>query len=102
RFNLFDTRFGKAEIPLGVAESLFAAEPVAIFFGHRLSAQPQVADQIPSLQFAFFVARATHRDPELARRFLAIVEPSKVAPSRVAFKPDRIELDPLCAIEDFD
>jgi len=54
RFNLFDTSFGEAEIPLGVAEALFAAEPEAIFFGHRFGAQPQVADQIPGLQFAFF------------------------------------------------
>src|SRR5262245_3133363 len=102
RFNLFDTSFGEAEIPLGVAEPLFAAEPEAIFFGHRFGAQPQVADQIPSLQFAFFVARPTHRDPKLARRFLAIVEPPKAASSRVAFKPDRVELAPPLAIEDLD
>src|SRR5499426_2100263 len=102
RFNLFDASFGEAEIPLGVAESLFAAEPEAIFIGHRFGAQPQVADQIPGLQFAYFVARPTHRDPKLARRFLAIVELSKVASSRIAFEPDRIELDPPFAVEDFD
>jgi hypothetical protein len=60
RFNLFDASFGEAEIPLGVAESLFAAEPEAVFFGHRFGAQPQVADQIPCLQLAFFVARPTN------------------------------------------
>src|SRR5262247_3693386 len=101
-FNLFDARFGEAEIPLCVAESLFAAEPKAIFCGHRFGAQPQVADQIPSLQFAVFVACPTHRDPKLARRFLAIVEPSKAASSRIAFEPDRIEFAPSFAVEDFD
>jgi hypothetical protein len=102
RFNLFDAGFGEAEIPLGVPESLFAAEPKAIFCGHRFGAQPQIADQTPGLQFAFFVARPIHRDPELAWRFLAIIEPTKAASSRIAFEPDRIEFDPSFAVEDFD
>ena len=80
----------------------FAAEPKAIFCGHRFGAQPQIADQIPSLQFAVFVACPTHRDPKLARRFLTIVEPSKAASSRIAFEPDRIEFAPSFAVEDFD
>src|SRR5215475_1297428 len=97
RFNLFDASFGEAEIPLSVTESLFAAEPEAIFCGHRFGAQPQIADQIPGLQLAFFVACPAHRDPKLARRFLAIEEPSKAASSRIAFESDRIELDPSFA-----
>ena len=57
---------------------------------------------MPGLQFAFFVARPAHSDPKLARRLLTIVEPPKVASPPGALKSDRVELDPLPAIKDFD
>jgi hypothetical protein len=38
--NPFDTSFREAEMSLGVAEALIAAEPDAIFFGHWFGAQP--------------------------------------------------------------
>ena len=54
------------------------------------------------IDLSFLISSAAHRDPEPARRFLTIVETSKVAPPRIAYEADGIEFDPSPAIEDLD
>lgn len=79
----------------------FAVEPKAIFTGRPLGSQGNVADQMPNAPLAFLVASAADRDPKLARRRLAIIQPPEAAPSFVAVEPQAIELDPFSLIVDF-
>jgi hypothetical protein len=83
---------GKAEIPLGVAETFLAAEAITLFGGHPFSAQGTIANQIPDLSVAVFVARATHRAPYLTGLAFAVGQATEVTAPRVAGKTQAVEL----------
>src|SRR5262249_11342125 len=88
--------------PFQISEPFFAVKSKAVLFGRMLSAQGQIADQIPDAPFAFFIASAAHCHPEPARKALTVFHAPEAAPPRIAFEPERIEFSPRSAIEDFD